>query len=129
VIRSDKDKSKCIAVSGNAVTLQNCSSSANREWTLTSTGMIQAKTTNRCIATNGGSTSPGARIILWSCSSSSPDHHWILTSEGMLQSKKDPTKCIAINGGAAVLGANIVLWTCSSAATDHHWTLEEANIV
>jgi hypothetical protein len=67
--------------------------------------------TTKCMDVNGGGSSNGTKIQLWTCNGGNRQHV-VYTAEGQLRPQHANTYCTDINGGSAGNGKTVHLWDC-----------------
>jgi hypothetical protein len=127
------DNSANRLVNGNPVVVyQNNGTSAQR-WVFSSTGVVPAGNYNIaatggafCLDDPGASTTPGARIQIWTCNGS-PAQSWRVTSVGggfyTLSPAAAPGLCLDLPSGQTANNTRVQLWTCNGSSAQR-WQIQ-----
>jgi hypothetical protein len=92
----------------------------------TPTGPIVAGVnTADCVDVNGGSSTPGTKVQMWSCNGSASSQSWTMESNGTVGING---QCLDITGASTSNGALIEEWTCNG-GTNQQWLAVNGELV
>ncbi|MGX7825768.1 ThuA domain-containing protein [Actinokineospora sp. 24-640] len=72
----------------------------------------------KCVDVNGGASTDGAKVQLWTCSGQA-NQKWTVSGSTI----SALGKCLDVNGGSTADGAIVQLWTCNGTAAQN-WTVQ-----
>jgi O-glycosyl hydrolase len=114
---------RCLDDTGNPangvqVYIWDCTSgNANQQFTYTSASELQIA--GKCLDANGQGTSPGTKVILWTCNGQN-NQKWTLHINGTITGVQSGL-CLDVSGAATGNGSLVQLWTCNG-GTNQEWT-------
>jgi O-glycosyl hydrolase len=114
---------RCLDDTGNPsngvqLVIRDCTSGgANQQVTYTSAAELQVA--GKCLDANGQGTSPGTKVILWTCNGQN-NQKWTLNTNGTITGTQSGL-CLDVTGAATANGSPVQLWTCGS-GTNQRWT-------
>ncbi len=73
-----------------------------------------------CLDSNGQGTSPGTKVIIWSCNGQS-NQQWNVNSNGTITGAASGL-CLDVTGASAANGALVELWSCNG-GSNQQWKL------
>ncbi len=114
---------RCLDDTGNPtngvqVYIWDCTSgNTNQQFTYTSASELQIA--GKCLDANGQGTSPGTKVILWTCNGQN-NQKWTLHINGTITGVQSGL-CLDVSGAATANGSLVQLWTCNG-GTNQAWT-------
>jgi hypothetical protein len=114
---------KCVDVNaassanGTAVQLYDCNGSAAQNWTVGSTGTLQAL--GKCMDVTGAGTANGTKVDLYDCNGTG-SQAW--TKSGSTLVNPQSGKCLDDTGSSTANGTQLQIWTCAG-GPNQQWTL------
>jgi O-glycosyl hydrolase len=114
---------RCLDDTGNTANgvqqyIWDCTS-GNANQTYAYTGASELRIAGKCLDASGQGTSPGTKVILWTCSGG-PNQKWTLGIDGTVKGVQSGL-CLDVSGAATANGSLVQLWTCSG-ANNQKWT-------
>ena len=94
---------------------------AGQTWTRTAAAELTVTLagTTLCLDANGQGTSPGTKVIAWTCNGQ-PNQHWNLTANGAVTGAQSGL-CLDVTGSSTAEGAPVELWTCTG-GSNQRWS-------
>ncbi|HLL67988.1 MAG TPA: glycoside hydrolase [Micromonosporaceae bacterium] len=110
---------RCLDVPGattaneTRVTIYDCNSGANQQWTTTATGELRVFG-NKCLDAYQEGRTPGTPVDIYDCTGGA-NQQWTINANGTVTGRQSGL-CLDVTGGATANGTAVVLWTCTGAA-------------
>ncbi len=73
-----------------------------------------------CLDANGQGTTPGTKVIIWSCNGQA-NQQWNINSDGTVTNVLSGL-CLDVTGAGTANGTLVELWTCNG-SSNQHWTV------
>jgi dienelactone hydrolase len=115
---------KCLnaGASGSQPQIQDCTGGTSQTWTHTDANQLTVAGggTTLCLDANGQGTSPGTKVIVWSCNGQA-NQQWRLNADGSVTGVQSGL-CLDVSGAATGNGTPVQLWTCNG-QSNQQWRL------
>ncbi|MFD1052297.1 ricin-type beta-trefoil lectin domain protein, partial [Kibdelosporangium lantanae] len=116
------NSSRCLDVpnvsqtNGTQVTLWDCNSGSNQQWTLNTAKQLQVYG-NKCLDASGQGTTPGTKAVIWDCTGAT-NQQWNVNTDGTITGVQSGL-CLAPTGTGN--SAPVTLQTCDG-SNGQKWT-------
>jgi hypothetical protein len=134
LIRSRKDKSKCLTVrqggtdNGANIELWSCNKNdANQRFLIKKNVIKWDNDKNKCFAVYNGKNSGGkndTEIKTWDCSQTDDNQKFTLLDDNQIQWNYNKDRCLNIRGGKTDNNTFIALWNCDGGNIDNKFDIE-----
>jgi hypothetical protein len=103
---------------GTQVTLWDCNSGTNQQWTANSAKQLQVYG-SKCLDAESAGTTPGTRAIIWDCAGGT-NQQWNLNTDGTITGVQSGL-CLGPNGAGTANSTPVTLQTCDG-GNSQKWT-------
>ncbi|MFI6340309.1 RICIN domain-containing protein [Streptomyces sp. NPDC050535] len=100
-------------LTGVQVQIYDCSGNANQ--TITQTAAGELRVAGKCLAADADGTTPGTRLILWSCNGKSSQKWWFRLDGSVIN--RSNGHALDVTNSATANGSKVQLWTALGNAT------------
>ena len=115
---------KCLTANatGSQPQIQDCNAGASQVWTHTAANQltVSAGGSTMCLDANGQGTSPGARVVTWTCNGQA-NQQWQVNANGAVTGVQSGL-CLDVSGATTGNGSPVQLWTCNG-QSNQQWRL------
>ncbi|WUC55487.1 ricin-type beta-trefoil lectin domain protein [Streptomyces sp. NBC_00554] len=98
---------------GVQVQIYDCSGNANQTITQTTAGELRVA--GKCLAADGDGTTPGTKLILWSCNGKSSQKWWFRLDGSVIN--RSNGHALDVTNSSTANGSKVQLWTALGNAT------------